>query len=61
MRAENKIRKIEGNIASGLGEGALFLSMPHYRNGIKKKLGFRPFEGTLNIRISSKKLKRIKR
>ena len=29
---------ISGIIVKGLGEGAVFMSMPHYKNEIKKKL-----------------------
>jgi len=41
--------KITGKVVSGLGEGKFFLSMEHYRNEIKKKLGYEVFPGTLNI------------
>ena len=46
---------IEGSITSGMGEGAFFMSMPHYKNEIKKKLGFDAFAGTLNMKIDAKK------
>ena len=48
MGSGNKI--IKGTIAKGLGEGAYFMSMPHYRNEIKKKLGFDAYPGTLNLK-----------
>ena len=41
----------EGILVSGLGEGAYFLSMEHYKGEIKKKLGFEAYPGTLNIKI----------
>ena len=41
---------LEGIVVTGLGEGAYFMSMPHYKNEIKKKLGFDAFPGTLNIK-----------
>ena len=44
--------KIQGTITSGLGEGKLFLSMGQYNAQIVKKLGFAPFEGTLNIKVN---------
>jgi len=43
--------EIEGTITSGLGEGKYYLSLSGYREQIKKKLGFTPYPGTLNIRI----------
>ncbi len=44
---------LEGKVFSGLGEGAYYISLPGYYNQIKEKLGFEPFLGTLNIRLSS--------
>ena len=43
----------EGIVASGLGEGAFFMSMPHYRKEIKNKLGYEAYPGTLNIKVST--------
>lgn len=45
------MKSIKGTIVSGLGEGAYFMSMEHYRQEIIKKLGFEAYPGTLNIRI----------
>ena len=42
--------EINGIVVKGLGEGAFFMSMPHYRREIKKKLGFESYPGTLNIK-----------
>jgi len=41
---------LEGTVTRGIGEGALFMSMDHYKKEIKKKLGFGAFPGTLNIK-----------
>ena len=41
---------IKGTVVSGLGEGKYFMSMPHYKNEIRKKLGFDPYPGTFNIK-----------
>lgn len=46
------IKSISGIITKGLGEGAYFMSMPHYRQEIKKKLGFDPYPGTLNLKVN---------
>ena len=48
MGGENTV--FEGIIAKGLGEGAFFMGMEHYRKEIKKKLGFEAYKGTLNIK-----------
>ena len=51
----------EGRVFSGLCEGAYYLSLPGYRNQIKEKLGFDPYPGTLNLRISEEDVERRKR
>ena len=43
-------------IVRGLGEGTYFMSMQHYQNEIKKKLGFKAYSGTLNLKIDAKKV-----
>lgn len=43
---------LEGIVTSGLGKGAAFLALGHYKAQIKEKLGFVPYTGTLNIIIS---------
>lgn len=44
--------KITGTIVRGLGEGAYYVR--EYAEEIKKKLGMRPFYGTLNIKPAEK-------
>lgn len=46
--------EIEGTIVKGLGEGGFYVSLPGYRKQFRKKLGFDPFPGTLNIRVEKK-------
>lgn len=43
---------IEGEISKGLGEGKYYLSFSEYTEQIKEKLGFYPYPGTLNIKLS---------
>jgi riboflavin kinase, archaea type len=43
---------IQGRVVTGVGEGKLFLCEPHYCSQIEKLFGFRPFPGTLNLRLS---------
>ncbi|MBI1935112.1 CTP-dependent riboflavin kinase [Candidatus Woesearchaeota archaeon] len=42
---------VTGIVVSGLGEGAFFMSIDHYRKEIEKKLGFGAYPGTLNIKV----------
>jgi riboflavin kinase len=44
--------EIEGEVISGLFEGAYYISKEGYKRQIIDKLGFEAFPGTLNIRIS---------
>jgi riboflavin kinase len=42
----------EGNVVSGMGEGAYYMSLEGYRKQFKEKLGYEPYPGTLNIRLT---------
>ena len=44
---------IEGKVFSGLGEGAYYVRHKRYREQFIKKLGFDPYPGTLNLRLTS--------
>jgi riboflavin kinase len=44
---------MEGVVFTGLGEGAYYISKEHYRQQFVEKLGFDPYPGTLNIRLST--------
>lgn len=44
---------MEGAVFTGLGEGAYYISKEHYRNQFIEKLGFDPYPGTLNIKLST--------
>lgn len=37
---------------SGKGEGAMFITLPWVAKQIKEKLGFVPFPGTLNLKLT---------
>jgi riboflavin kinase len=43
---------VQGRIFSGNGEGAKFIRLPWVTKQIEEKLGFTPFPGTLNVRLS---------
>lgn len=51
--------KINGEVTTGLGKAAFFLSQEFYTNGFEKNLGFIPFPGTLNIVVGEEYLDEI--
>jgi len=44
---------LEGTVFTGLGEGAYYISKENYIKQITEKLGFEPYQGTLNLKLSS--------
>lgn len=44
---------LEGTLFTGLGEGAYYISKEHYRKQFIEKLGFDPYPGTLNLRLTT--------
>ncbi|MEM0111478.1 MAG: DUF120 domain-containing protein [Candidatus Bathyarchaeia archaeon] len=46
-----KTLSVKGRVFSGLGKGSEFLKLPWVRRQIEEKLGFKPYPGTLNIKI----------
>ena len=42
---------IHGTVQSGMGEGGNYICQPGYLEQFKEKLGFTPFEGTLNVHV----------
>ncbi len=44
--------EFSGRVIAGLGEGAMFITMQQYKDSIRKELGFNPYPGTLNVKIS---------
>ena len=45
---------LKGRVVSGLGEGRYYLSNRRYEDQAKKLLGFKPFPGTLNLKLDAK-------
>jgi riboflavin kinase len=43
---------IEGVVFSGFGEGAYYVSQEKYRRQFEKKIGFKPYPGTLNLKLT---------
>lgn len=44
---------LEGTVFSGLGEGAYYIKQDGYRKQFIEKLGFDPYPGTLNAKLTS--------
>ena len=54
-------RVIEGIVTSGLGKGAVFMSIDYYKEEVKEKLGFEAYPGTLNFLIDNEQLNTLKK
>jgi riboflavin kinase len=44
---------LEGTVFTGLGEGAYYISREQYRKQFMEKLGFDPYPGTLNLKLTT--------
>jgi riboflavin kinase, archaea type len=44
---------LEGTVFTGLGEGAYYIGRENYRKQLRERLGFDPYPGTLNLKLSS--------
>jgi len=53
--------RIEGEVFTGLGEGADYIGMKPYQDKTKIITGFYPFEGTLNLRVDAGELERLRK
>jgi riboflavin kinase, archaea type len=42
----------EGSVVSGMGEGAYYMSLEGYRRQFREKLGYEPYPGTLNVKLT---------
>ena len=51
--------KIDGEVTTGLGKAAYFLSQEFYTREFEKNLGFVPYPGTLNVVVDEKHLDEI--
>ncbi len=50
---------LTGYVASGMGEGGYYICQKPYMDQFLTKLGFTPFEGTLNIKIKKEDLNKL--
>lgn len=51
--------RIDGVVTSGLGEGAFYMRQKGYKDQFRKRIGFEPYEGTLNLRLPSSELPKL--
>ena len=51
--------EMSGTLETGLGEGGYYISKKGYMTQFKKKLGWNPFEGTLNLRLNEEEVPKI--
>ena len=51
--------KLRGKVASGMGEGGYYITQKPYMDQFSEKLGFRPFEGTLNVKLIKEDLDKL--
>jgi len=49
---QSRAYTLSGTVVSGIGEGKYYMSLPAYKQQFKSVLGFQPYPGTLNIRLS---------
>ncbi len=61
FEGQEQVFEFEGEIFTGFGEGAYYMSIRGYRRQFMKRLGFDPYPGTLNIRLDSPKYRMLKR
>ena len=50
---------LTGKIVSGVRQGAFFTQLDWFQEQCQEKLGFKPYPGTLNIKISTDKIPEI--
>lgn len=44
--------RLRGTVTSGMGEGRHYISLPGYNRQFKEKLGYEPYPGTLNVKLT---------
>jgi riboflavin kinase len=52
LESEPSTIDFEGSVVSGMGEGAYYMSLAGYKKQFLDKLGFEPYPGTLNVRLT---------
>ena len=52
-----KTLRLTGKVFSGNGEGARFMGLPWVKKQVEEKLGFIPYPGTLDVRLTEESVK----
>ena len=62
FRSSGLLKKIEfsGTVISGNGDGKKFMELPWVKQQITEKLGFTPYAGTLNLKLTEESAKQRK-
>lgn len=50
---------LKGRVTAGMGQGGYYISQPRYVEQFEKTLGFRPYEGTLNITVDKEDIGKL--
>jgi riboflavin kinase len=50
---------IKGTVITGMGEGQYYVTQPGYLEQFSEKLGFTPYEGTLNVKVPSSDIHKV--
>ena len=50
---------IKGIVVTGMGEGQYYVTQPGYQEQFTDKLGFTPYEGTLNVKVPASDLHKV--
>ena len=53
MPYSTRVTSLNGVVASGLGQGAYFMSLHWVRDAVRRLIGFTPYPGTLNVRLDA--------
>ena len=60
LKLEPMVLEFRGEVFSGVREGAYYVSQRGYRRQFVTKLGFDPFPGTLNLKLTTDAARRLK-
>ncbi len=50
--------ELTGEIVSGMGEGSYYIGLEGYQRQFRDRLGYEPFEGTLNVELTEESTRR---
>jgi CTP-dependent riboflavin kinase len=58
---EDEDATVKGELFTGMGDGADYIGMEPYQEKIEAVTGYRPFPGTLNLRVEPEELEELKK